>query len=113
MNEHGIREALERLGRGLSDGDLGTIARGWVMPALMLSDAGATVVGDAREIEELFARAAEWYRSRGLVSTRPELERVDLLSERLAAVDVRWPAYDSAGVEQSSERTLALHRAAG
>jgi hypothetical protein len=103
MNEHAIRQALEHLARGLSDGDLGRIAARWVMPALILSDAGATVVGDAGELERFFVRATEWYQSRGHVSTRAEVEHVDKPSERLAAVDVRWPAYDSAGVERSSE----------
>jgi hypothetical protein len=57
MNEHAIRQAFEHLARGLDDGDLGRIAAGWAMPALVLSDAGATVVGDAGELERVFAQA--------------------------------------------------------
>jgi hypothetical protein len=56
MNEHAIRQALEHLARGLSDGNLGRIAAGWAMPALMLSDAGATVLGDAGELERVLPR---------------------------------------------------------
>jgi len=52
----------------------------------------------------------DWYRSRGLVSTKAELERVDMLSERLAAVDVRWPAFDASGQEKSSERSHYILR---
>jgi hypothetical protein len=78
MNEHAIRQALEHLARGLSDGDLGRIAARWVMPALILSDAGATVVDDAGELERFFVQATEWYQSRGLVSTRPEVEHIDI-----------------------------------
>ena len=51
------------------------------------------------------AEAIEWYRSRGVVSTRPELEHVDMLSDRIAAVDVRWPALDAFGRETASERS--------
>jgi hypothetical protein len=39
------------------------------------------------------------------MSTSPELERVEILSETLVSVDVRWPAFDSSGKEKSSERS--------
>lgn len=72
---------------------------------MILSDEGAAVLAEANQIENLFAGATEWYRSQGLVSTKPELERVDMLSEKLASVDVRWPAFDGSGQEKSSERS--------
>lgn len=28
-----------------------------------------------------------------------------MLSERLASVDVRWPSFDTSGIEKSSERS--------
>jgi hypothetical protein len=77
---------------------------------MILSDDGATIITDASELEKSFAQATEWYRSRGIVSTRPVLERVDMLSEKLAAVDVRWPAFDSSGQEKSSERSHYILR---
>ena len=77
---------------------------------MFLSDDGATILADASQLEKLFAQATDWYRSRGLVSTRPELERVDMLSEMLAAVDVRWPAFDASGQEKSSERSHYILR---
>jgi hypothetical protein len=105
MNNEEIRALLERLGQALSAGDLRGTSNCWEVPAVVLSDEGATVLADAGAIEKLFARATEWYRSRGLVSTRPELEGVDVLSEKLTAVDVRWPAFDASGQEKSSERS--------
>jgi hypothetical protein len=105
MEKETMRELLERLGQALSAGDLRATSSCWAVPAVFLSDEGATVLADADEIEKLFARATEWYRSRGLVSTRPELEGVDVLSEKLAAVDVRWPAFDASGQEKWSERS--------
>ncbi len=39
------------------------------------------------------------------VSIKPELERVDMLSEKLTSVDVRWPSYDASGKEKASERS--------
>ena len=39
------------------------------------------------------------------MTTRPELERIEMLTERMAAVDVRWPSFDASGAEQASERS--------
>jgi hypothetical protein len=105
MKNEKIRALLERLGQALSAGDLRGTSSCWEVPAVVLSDEGATVLADASQVEKLFAGATEWYRSRGLVSTRPELQGVDVLSERLTAVDVRWPAFDASGQEKSSERS--------
>jgi hypothetical protein len=71
----------------------------------VLSDDGALAVTNPIEIEAFFAQGIEYYRSQGLSSTRPELERVEMLSDTLASVDVGWPAYDSTGTEKSSERS--------
>jgi hypothetical protein len=108
MNETQIRQFLERYGTTLSAGDLPGISNSWEVPALVLSDEGAILVADKREIEKFFAQAMESYRSRGLMSTKPEIERVEQLSEKLASVDVRWLAFDASGKEKSSERSYYL-----
>jgi len=100
-----IRKFLEGYGAALSDGDLPVVSRCWTVPALVLSDQGAIAVTNPSEIETFFAQGIEYYRSQGLMSTRPELERVEMLSETLISVDVRWPAYDSSSREQASERS--------
>ena len=110
MDSDKIKQLLERLGRTLSAGDLRGVSSCFELPAVFLSDDGATILADAGELEKLFAQATDWYRSRGLVSTKPELERVDMLSERLAAVDVRCPAFDVLGQEKSSERSHYILR---
>lgn len=98
-----ILQMLEEYGQALSAGDFSLIANRWVTPALVLSDEGALPVTDISEVERFFAGAAEWYHSQGIVATRPEIVRLDVLSERLAAVDVRWPSYDAEGNEHMSE----------
>ena len=110
MDSDQIMQLLERLGRTLSAGDLREVSSCFEVPAVFLSDDGATILADASQLEMLFAQATDWYRSRGLVSTKAELERVDMLSERLAAVDVRWPAFDASGREKSSERSHYILR---
>jgi hypothetical protein len=105
MNESQITDLLERLGRAVSSVDVREIARLWETPAMVLGDQGAIAIADRAEIERHFTEAAKWYHERGLFSTRPEVERIDLLTDTLAAVDVRWPSYDAAGQEKASERS--------
>jgi len=105
QREDEIRRFFERYGQVISTGDLGAVMDFWEVPALVLSDQGAAAVSDAAEIERFFTQALEWYRSRGLVTTRPEIERVEQLSDKNTSVDVRWPTYDEDGVEKWSERS--------
>ena len=105
MDESQILTLMQRVGRSLTSGDITAVSACWDVPGMLLSDEGAVSVADPVEMQRYFARAIHWYRSRGLVSTRPELEHVDMLSERLAAVDVRWPAFDEFGREKASERS--------
>jgi len=105
METDQISQLLEQLGQALSAGDLHKAAACWGVPALVLSDEAAMAVSDRSEIEEFFSQAADWYHLQGIASTRPEIERVDSLSEKLASVDVRWPSVDATGKEKSSERS--------
>lgn len=103
MNEDQIKDMLERLGAALSTGDLAGVSNCWELPALVISDEGAIAITEARQIEEFFGQAVGWYQSQGMTSTRPELKRVDLMTDRLAGVDVCWPAFDASGNEVFSE----------
>ncbi len=105
MNEQSIRRCLEHIGQALSAADPHGIADCWALPALVLSDEGAIVLTEAGQIESFFTRAIEGYRSQGLTATRPQLERVEPLSEKLTSVDVRWPTFDATGAEKASERS--------
>ena len=110
MNQESISKCLERIGQALSTNNLRDLADCWEFPALILSDEGAIALTEANSLESLFARAAEGYQSQGLVATLPELERVELLSEKLTAIEVRWPTFDAAGTEQASERSHYILR---
>lgn len=105
MNQDQILQLLKELGNALSAGDVRSASSCWDVPALVLSDDGAMVVASRDEVHAIFAAATKWYHEQGLTSTKPEIERMDLLSETLAAVDVRWPAFDASGNEKSSERS--------
>jgi hypothetical protein len=103
--EEQIRILLERLGRALTTSNMKDASACWETPALVLSDQGASAFDDTANIEQMFSKAAEWYRAQGLVKTKPEIERIERLSDTLVEVDVRWPAFDEQGNEKSSERS--------
>jgi hypothetical protein len=105
MNEDQIRRLLECYGQAMSVGNLAGILSCWELPALALYDESAILIANSGELERLFTRIIVSYRSRGLLTTRPQIERTEGLTDRLVAVDVRWPDLDEAGVERSSERT--------
>src|SRR5262245_922900 len=104
-SEGEIRKFLEALGNALTAGDLDTVSKCWDNPAILLSDQGSVVINSAAQIRRSFSHAVQWYRSQGLISTKPEIQKLEQLTEALCAVDVRWPAFDAAGVEKSSERS--------
>jgi hypothetical protein len=105
MNKDKIKLLLEHLGEALSAGDLKGVSNCWAFPALFLSDDDAIVLVEASQLEQFMAQASEWYRKQGIISTKPDLEQIDMLSEKLASVDVRWPSYDTSGKEKMSERS--------
>jgi hypothetical protein len=105
MNEDQIRKLLERYGWAMSEGDLAGISGCWQLPALALYDEGPILIANSAELERFFTRIIVSYRSQGFLATRPEIERTEALTDRIVAVDVRWPSFDEADVERSSERT--------
>src|SRR5689334_15913875 len=109
-SEVDIRKFLEALGNALTAGDLDTVSKCWDIPAILLSDQGSVVMSTASQIRRSFSHAVQWYRSQALVSTKPEIQKIEQLTAVLCAVDVRWPAFDAAGVEKSSERSHYIIR---
>jgi hypothetical protein len=105
ITEDKVKRVLERLGKSLSDGDLEAVARHFEYPALILADSGSTAIADGAELQKMFAQAVELYRREGIARTHPEIQRFEALSEKSAAVDVRWPGFDAKGNEKSSEQS--------
>jgi hypothetical protein len=99
-----LRAFLEEYGRALSRCDLPAIAAAWECPALVLDDQGVIAVDSTEQIENFFAAASQLYRDQGIVSTSPEISRVEWVSELIAEVRVRWlrwAAEERRGVELS------------
>jgi hypothetical protein len=105
MERQAIIDQLQRLGEAISSGDVDAVADHWEVPAMVLHDGASRLIPQRKDVETFFSEAMAWYRSQGLVSTAPIIERVDRLSEQVAIADVTWQAYDAANVPKSSERS--------
>jgi ketosteroid isomerase-like protein len=101
---------LRRYGAALGTGDVAGVGRCWQVPALVVADQGARAVLAMEEVEAFFAAAVAWYRDQGLVSTVPEVRRVERLSTGLVSVDATRSAQDAGGVERSREVSRYIMR---
>jgi ketosteroid isomerase-like protein len=106
-----VQELLDRFARAVTSGDGEAVARLWETPALVLDDRTARTVGSPTEIEGFFSGAKERYNARGILDTRPEIERLEWLNDRIVAVLVRWPYLDERGQEVGEERSTYILRA--
>ena len=105
---------LDRYAEALAAGDLPGIAACYVLPALVVGDAGTIPVTEPAQVEAAFAGAAGAYRAQALVGIRPELRAVDPLTATLTLVDVRWASLDEAGAaRQHTSYRYLLRRSDG
>jgi hypothetical protein len=105
MNDEHIRQFLERYGQALSAGEMAEIVGCWAVPALVLADEGALAVAESGQVAQFFERAIGQYHAQGLMTTQPMVEQVEMLTDRLASVDVRWTSFDAAGAERTNEHS--------
>jgi len=112
QNDRRIRSFVQRYGEALGNGDLTVIVESWGVPSLVVSDRGLQPVERSAQVEALFRSAIAEHRKRKLVTTRPEVEGLERLAERVYSVDVRWTNLDGDGIERASERWRYVLRAA-
>lgn len=94
---------LERLGDAVGSGDLNTISASYGYPALILADEQVMLIERREQIESFFEQGRKWYIEQGILTTKHELLKFDQISERVIAVDVRWPGFDKDGNENYTE----------
>ena len=114
VHEDEVRHYFDAYARALTNGDGNAIAALWALPSLLMSDQGVRSVGSVTEIERLFAGAKGMYAVRGIVDTRPDIQYVEWLTQRIVVADVRWPLFDALHHElgsESSTYTLMRDRA--
>jgi len=95
--EQGLQSMLEAFAKAFTQGDGKAAAVCWEVPALIVTDQGSKAVATLGEVEDFYGGAAKQYNDMGITGTRPEIQSVTWLTERLAAVQVRWPYLDAQG----------------
>jgi hypothetical protein len=114
VHEHDVRSYFDEYARALTSGDGVAIAALWDVPGLLLGEGGVRSVRTADEIANVLVGVRGMYALRGIVDTRPDIQRVDWLTDRIVAVRVRWPLFDDLHHElgsTSSVYTLIRDRA--
>lgn len=113
VHEDEVRHYFDAYARALTRGDGEAIAALWELPGLLMNDRGVRAVANSAEIVKIFAGAKGMYARRGIVDTRPDIQYVEWLTQRIVVADVRWPLFDVLHQElgsQASTYTLMRSR---
>lgn len=89
-----VLKLLEQFSRAFAAGDGAAASRLCEAPLMVLSEGGTRVVDDVSKLGELLESAGEKNPSRGIATAEPHVDHIDWQSEKLAAVQVRWPGAD-------------------
>lgn len=111
QRDEAVQAYFEKFAHALTAGDGKGLATMWEVPAFLMAEGTTQAVQTSPEVEAFFSGAKEQYAKRGIVDTRPEIESLSWLSERIVMVQVRWPYLDEEGDEIGGERsTYVLSR---
>jgi hypothetical protein len=105
-----VRALLVGLAHALTSGDGKTAAATWATPALVISDDIALTVTSGNDLQEVFGGAKAHYNARGIIDMRPDILRLDWVTNRLAIVEVRWPYLTAEGEEIGEETSTYVIR---
>jgi hypothetical protein len=103
VHEDEVRQYFDAYARALTSGDGGQIAALWDLPGMLMNDRGVRAVARPDEIAKIFVGARNMYALRGIVDTRPDIQYVEWLTERIVVADVRWPLFDVLQQERASQ----------
>lgn len=98
-----IQAYLDAFAKELTAGNARALADLWETPALVLGDDMVLAVNDHQEVEDFFGGAKAQYNERGITDTKAQIEKLDMLTPRMAIVRVRWPYLDANGKEVGAE----------
>jgi hypothetical protein len=103
MTDDSMRAFFTAYAAALLAGDLATIAAGYALPALVLSDAGSIPLGNPDQIAAAAHAAVEEYRSRSITAILPRLTRFEPIS-------ITWLYRDDTGETVLTEAYRYLMR---
>jgi hypothetical protein len=103
-----IQSMLNAFGRELTAGKGKEIAERFALPAFVVGDDMAMPITEKEQIAKFFGQGPEQYNKLGIVDTRPEIDQIEPLTEKLYSVDVRWPYIHADGHETAGEASRYL-----
>lgn len=110
----GVQDFLESFAMALKRADVKAISAHWDVPAFIIGEDIAANIEERGDLQEMFVGAREQYKAAGITDTRPEIIRLDDISDRLAMVRVRWPWLNEKGQALGAEcSTYTLCRDSG
>ena len=101
-----VKQVLETIARGLTAGDGKAVAKHWAMPAFVLGDSMAMPISSLDEVAKFMGGAKAQYQKMGITDTRPEIQKLEWITDKIAVADVRWPYLDEAGTEKGAESSI-------
>lgn len=99
----GVLDFLEALALAFSEGNGPALAEMWETPCFVLSQEEARTLEDADDVKDFCGNARDRYSSRGVTHTRPQIVRVDEITDRIVTVRVRWPWLDRDETEMGAD----------
>lgn len=99
----GVQAFLDEFGKALTGGDGEAAAQMWQTPAFLLGEGVARVVNAREEMAAFFGEARAHYAKIGITDTRPEIVRLDEITDHLVMVRVHWPYLDALGRDVGGE----------
>ena len=106
-------EFFRRYAAALDALDLPAVAAAHAEPTFVVTDDGGEVVNRRAEVVTFFRGVLGEYRDRALVSAHPEVEAVEVLTDRLVEAVVRWSYADADGRVAVVDRYRYLLRREG
>jgi hypothetical protein len=97
-----VQAFLDSMARAVVAGDGDGMAKLWGYPALVI-DHEVMSITEPKQVASFFGGAREQYNAMGIVDTRAEIQRLQWLTDRIVAVDVRWPWLDGSGATRKFE----------
>jgi hypothetical protein len=110
QDEQQVMDLLEQVAHAFRSGDGRAVAPMWEMPALIVGPVHVLTLKSSIELETHFQEVRSHYNSLGIMSARPELERLEEITDHTRLAEVRWVHLDEDGGERGEEVATYLLR---
>jgi ketosteroid isomerase-like protein len=97
MDQERVQDFFLDYSKALSSGDEASVARFWMVPALVVGEGRTIPVAAPSEVEAFFQQSIGHYRASGIQAATLGDSEVRVLSDSTAAAYIHWDHEDAAG----------------